>query len=394
MTIHLYKRGGMTRKEFMSRVGADKEVDPLVDLAYKLLNERDFAAPNKGAADEHLWHTSFHGSQFPGDDKYPCGRQALYRMMDVPRSPVTRRGRQFMDAGKDIEDRLVWAWYHAGFLVSNPPISADGKRQQTRFEDPDHWLTSTVDSLLLKPREQRPFAGEVKNIGSKALEEMRKLIRGPNEAHVRQLKCQIGMAHEYGPMTVKRCYNTGLVAVSDKDGLFCPQHKHAKCLHEETLLPVIHGRLYYVSRDDPMDTFEYMYEYDPQFMAQGRRMLENWREWFLTDRLPQTQWENKRYSHPFGWRWTLDEYPCKWCEYGDICRDDHDVAKKQGGPIKLTDSALVEVAQRFRPEWDYEKIKLAVYERWGLEQEKSANSGKAANGSSRVRVSASIADTV
>lgn len=367
----LYNRTGRSRGEFFSRVGVLKEVDPLVDIAYKLLNEKDFAESDQGAAAEDKWHVSFHGSEFPGDDPYACGRHALYRLLDVPRSPFQRRGRQMMDMGKDFEDRLVWAWYHAGFLVSRPPVMPDGSRQQTVFEDPQHWLTSTVDSILVKHDSNSPFVGEVKQVGSGIMEDLRNLVVGPNPKHVRQVKCQIGMAHEYGPMTVRRCYNTGAVTQFSQYAV-CPIHGHANCLREELLRPVNRGYLYYISRDDPNDTFEFMFDYDPVFMRTGRRKLAEWKDAFYADELPQTEWSDKRFSHPFGWRWSLDTYPCKWCNYGDICRDDHDVAKERQAPIALHESAAVEVAERFRPNWSYADIKAAVYRRWGLGTESVA----------------------
>lgn len=368
----LYNRTGRSRGEFFSRVGALKEVDPLVEAAYRILNEKEFAQSDQGAAAEDKWHVSFHGSEFPGDDPYACGRHALYRLLDTPRTPFQRRGRQFMDQGKDLEDRLVWAWYYAGHLVSKPPKMPDGSRKQTMFEDPNHWLTSTVDSILVKPRSTSPFVGEVKNVGKEALEKLRNLAMAPHPKYVRQVKCQIGMAHEYGPITVMRCHNTGAVAIDVINGVnmakICPLHAHDKCLAEEILEPVNRGYLYYVSRDDADDTFEFMYEYDPNFMRSGRRKLAEWRAAFESDQLPQTEWADKRYSHPFGWRWSLDQYPCKWCSYGDICRDDHDIAKERQAPIALHESAAVEVSERFRPEWSYESVKNAVYDRWGLDR--------------------------
>lgn len=360
----LYARSGSTRAEFFSRIGVLKEVDPLVNLAYKLLNEREFAKVDQGAGAEDKWHVSFHGSQFPGDAANACGRQALYRMIDVPRKPFNRRGRQFVQIGKAFEDDLVWAWHDAGLLVSAPP-----NQPQTMFQDPEHWLTSTVDSILVGPRSTKPFIGEVKFVGSKFLEMMRTLSGTAigHEKYMRQLKCQIGLAHEFGPIPVKRCHNTGAISVaSEEHGRMCPIHLHGKCLEDTMLEPVSHGYLYYVSRDDPEITFEYMAEYDANFMRAGRRKLEQWQEAFLQDQLPQTNFEDKRYSHPFGWRWTLAEYPCKWCEYGDICRDDHDVAKERKGPIALHESAAVEVAERLRPGWSYESVKQAVLDRWGL----------------------------
>lgn len=366
----LYSRSGYTRGEFFARIGATREVDALVDIAYKKLNERDFATSDQGAAAEDKWHVSFHGSEFPGDNPYGCGRYGLYRLLDVPRQVFTRKGRQYMDTGKDLEERLVWAWYNAGLLVSNPP-----NLKQTMYEDPQHWLTSTVDAILVKPRSDAPFVAEVKNVSYAAIEQMRNLVRGPADQHVRQINCQIGLAHEAGPLACLRCHNTGAMAVSDP--FVCPLHGGDECLHESILDPVNYGRLYYVSRDNPMDTFEYMYEYNPGFMEAGRKQLAQWREAFEQDKLPATNYDDKRYSHPFGWKWTLDQYPCKWCDYGDICRDDHDASKEQGGPIKLHESAAVEVAQRFRPEWSYEDVKNDVYKRWGLGATKGSRARRA-----------------
>src|SRR3954468_18808891 len=366
----LYSRTGSSRAEFFSRIGALREVDPLVNAAYKLLNEKEFAQADQGADAKEKGHVSFHGSEFPGNDPYACGRHAMYRMLDIPRNPFSRRSRQMMDQGKDFEKRLVWAWHDAGFLVRAAP-----DQLQTQFEDPAHWPTSSVDSILVKPHSNSPFIGEVKQVGKEVLESLRNLAMEPHPKYVRQVKCQIGMAHEFGPITVKRCHNTGAVAIGTAaigGGKICPLHRHARCLEEVVLDPVNRGYLYYISRDDPFDTFEFMYEYDPVFMQAGRDSLSQWQVSLLADQLPQTNYEDKRYSHPFGWRWTLDVYPCKWCNYGDICRDDHDLAKERKGPISLRESAAVEVAERFRPEWSYEAAKSAVLQRWGLAYEAAA----------------------
>lgn len=368
MYVSLYRRPGLSRSEFLSRVGAVKEVDNLVEIAYKLLNDKDYLAPDKGHADENPWHTSFHGSEFPGDARYACGRHAIYRLLDVPRRPFTRRGRQMMDSGKDHEDRLVWAWYNAGMLLSKPPIMPDGTRQQTRWEDEPTWLTSTVDALLVKPRQDQPVVAEVKQTSQEVLESLRNLTMDPHEKYVRQVKCQIGLAHEYGTHDVLRCHNTGALSVYGRtaEEHLCPLHGGETCLEEQTLAPVDRGFLYYASRNDPEDTFEFMFEYDPDFMAQGRKRLEEWREAFENDALPATNFDNKRFSHPFGWFWTKTEYPCKWCDYGDICRDDHDVSKERNAPIKISESAAIDVAEKFRPNWTLDSVREAVYARWGL----------------------------
>lgn len=278
MTVRLYSRGGFSRGEFYSRVGAVREVDGLVELAYKLINEKDYVQSDQGAGASDPWHVSFHGSKFPGDYEYACGRQALYSMLDIPRRVFNRRSRQLMDQGKDMEVRLVWAWHDAGMLVSNPPDT-----DQTVFEDPEHWLTSTVDAILVRPRSVSPFVGEVKQVSAEVLEELRTLVRAPHPEYVRQVKCQIGLAHEFGPVTVMRCHNTGAVAVG---GAPCPIHDHNRCLHEVALDPVNRGYLYYISRDNPLDTFEFMYEYDEHFMRAGRRRLAEWREAFANEELP------------------------------------------------------------------------------------------------------------
>jgi hypothetical protein len=217
-----------------------------------------------------------------------------------------------------------------------------------------------------QPHSISPFVGEVKQVGKEVLEALRTLAKPPHEKYVRQVKCQIGMAHEFGPIPVQRCHNTGAVSIANDKGRICPLHHHDKCLEHVMLEPVNRGYLYYVSRDDPFDTFEFLYEHDPAFMQAGKRRLKQWQEAYLNDQLPQSNFEDKKYSHPFNWKWTLAEYPCKWCNYGDICRDDHDLAKQRKGPISLRESAGVEVAERFRKDWTYDAAKAAVLQRWGL----------------------------
>ena len=67
----------------------------------------------------------------------------------------------------------------------------------------------------------------------------------------------------------------------------------------------------------------------------------------FSDTLPATNFEDKRFSHPFGWQWTKDEYPCKFCDFGQICREDHRAAVERGTNIALTESAGVEDVRRF-----------------------------------------------
>lgn len=362
-------------------MGLMKEIDPLVDEAYRFFELMEMAKANQGHMREHGWHVSFHGSSFPGDDPYACGRKALYTMLDFPRGAFSRRSRQRMDAGKDFEIQLVKKFHLAGMLVSTPPWE-----QQMGFEDAEHWLTSSVDAVLLPLKSRLPRIAEIKHIDDEHVEEMIRLIRIAHPGYVRQVKCQIGMAHEAGPMKVWRCHNTGRLAIKseqlesgevirlDSDEApngVCAQHRHPGCLIEVELLPVRHGWLYYASRNMPDLTREFYFEYDKKFMDAGRRQLAMWRQWYEEGRLPQTEFSDKRHSHPFGWKWTTEEFPCRYCDFGTnfgsgVCKVDHRMAVAQQAPINLADSSGLEDIGEIRPEYDYHETRRAVFARWGM----------------------------
>jgi hypothetical protein len=343
-----------------------REIDPLTTQAYRFAEQLEAEKPNQGAGGGAPWHVSFHGSQFPGDNPRACARRAVYTMMDLPRGGFNRKSRQFMDAGKDMEVQLVRRWYGAGMLLSSPPDSPT----QTEFEDPEYWLTSTVDAIVVRPRSTRPLVAEVKNTSAETMEAMKRLLRGPSEEHVRQIKCEIGLAHEMGAWHVLRCINSGRLSIAlNHNGRgpvnVCPEHGGNKCLEEQTLEPVEHGFLYYVSRDNPADTREFYYEYDPEFMRKGREQLALWRKYFEAGLLPQTDLKGK---HPFGWNWTTQDSPCKWCPFGPtgsyVCREDHQEAVKRGELLPLDDSLAVEEAREVRPEYNLDLVRAAVLARW------------------------------
>lgn len=355
----------LSRAEFFARVGLLKEIDPLTESAYSFIADQESKKSDQGASVADKWHVSFHGSQFPGDDPYACGRKAIYRMMDVGRGSTSRFLQQLSEAGKDIEERIVGAWWRAGYLISPPP-----HEHQKQYEDPEAWLTSTVDSVVLIPRSNKPIVVEVKTKFAEAIEDMRRLIRGPDEAHLRQIKCQIGLVNEAGPTTVLRCQNTDRVAVTikalagDEEITVCPQHMHADCLYQCELEAPDYGFLYYVSRDNPIDTWEFFVDYDARFMKEGRAQLKEWKAWWESGRLPQTVFDDKRFSHPFGWQWSKDQYPCKFCDYGDYCRKDHKQAIKRNEPIMLEDSEAVHEMQYLRPDYDLDLVRAAIENRW------------------------------
>lgn len=370
----------LTRGEFFSRVGLLREIDPLIDDAYRFTAERDAAQDDKGHGRDEAWHVSFHGSSFPGDDPLACGRRNLYRMMGLPRGVIPRRGQGFMDAGKDYEMQVTRRLHAAGYLVSTPPWE-----RQTGFEDPDHWLTTSVDSIVLPLRSRLPRVAEYKLVYAKnfAAMRLRFLLPLDHAKYARQTKCQIGMANEAGNFVVKRCHNTGRIAIGSEviewpfkidrfKEPICPQHRTTRCLQEVELLPVRHGWLHYANRDDPDDTREFYFEHDPEFMEAGRRQLAVWREHFMSGELPQTHFDDKKFSHPFGWTWTrskkMPNSPCQWCDFGVICRDDHRQAVKSGAKTMLGDSAGIDLAMADNQDYDYETVRAAVLARWPTTQ--------------------------
>lgn len=369
-------KSGQTRREFYTRIGLLHDVDKLTQAAYDFVIAKQAQKPDIGAAHEDPWFVSFHGSSFPGDNSHACPRKGIYRMMDIPRPIPPRWLIQVADAGKDIEDRVVQTWYEAGYLLSNPPYNYDGRKNpQTQFEDPSVWLTSTVDSITLFPSSSTGRVVEVKSKYAEDIDEMFRLWRGPDPAHVFQVKCQIGFAHEKGEWSVKRCYNSGRLAIkigvrNNKVIEVCPEHMHDKCLRAEVLPPVDGGSIYYVSRDHPADTWEFYYDYDPDFMEAGRKQLAMWKKWFLEGRLPQINFSEQRFSHPMAWTWTRSQKdplsPCEYCDYGDICREDHKKAVASGKPILLSESAGVGVAKEAREGYDLDLVRQAIFKRWGV----------------------------
>lgn len=362
----------LTRAEFLSAVGLLKEIDPITDDSYKFVENLERLNPSQGAAADSHWHLSFHGSQFPGNEPKACGRRMIYTMMDAPRRPIGRWLQQVADAGKDIENRVVGKWYQAGYLVSAPPPPFG--KLQTTYEDAEHWLTSTVDAEVLPLRSDEIVVTEIKSKFARDIDKMKRLVLGPVPSNVSQLKTQIGLSREAGPRNLLRCHNTGRLAIkigvrNKKDIIVCPQHGHSRCLKEVVIKPPSYGRIYYVSRDDPTDTKEFFYEYDPDFMAIGRSRLKSYKNYWLKGVLPQTDFSGK---HPFGWNWTTADSPCRWCDFGTnvgnrTCQVDHKKSVESGKPLPLVESDAINEAKLVRPDYSYDLVRSAVDRRWNKE---------------------------
>jgi CRISPR/Cas system-associated exonuclease Cas4 (RecB family) len=316
----------LSRAEFFTRLQLIRTIDPITDEAYKIVEEKVWKDNLDDAPHGQPWHVSFHGSAFPGDNPMACPRKALYRMMNFPPAePVSRKLRMTASQGKAVESELVRTWYEAEILLSSPDPD-----EQTGFEYPDAWLTSSVDAVL-KPRGwNKPLPVEIKNRSAQVVAEMQ-TGRGPFPEHVAQIKAQIGFV---------RMYQEAGLLWSDLD-------------------PVTHGMIYYLSRDMPTNTAEFRIDYDHNFFVAGVERLKRWRAYFEEGLLPEINPGKRasRYGHPHGWRWSYE--PCQFCNFKKTCQLDF-----REGRDQLRDSIGVDIAQKLRPSYDAESTILRVRARW------------------------------
>jgi CRISPR/Cas system-associated exonuclease Cas4 (RecB family) len=311
----------LSRAELFTRRQIIRKLEPITNEVWNQVEDERWRSNADNAPHGHPWHVSFHASQFPGDDPLACPRKALYQMMDFAQGgPVKRSGRAIMNAGKAIEVDLVKIWHEGEILLSNPPHD----EYQTGFEIPEVWLTGSVDAVIKPPRWNKPLVVEIKTKFQSAIDEMKHGVRGPDPSHVAQLKAQLAMVHQ------------------------------AQAELWPGLDPVTHGYIYYLSRDRPSDTAEFLIDLDEKFFEQGVLRLAQWRAMFEEGVLPSTHSDHR---HPFGWRWTYE--PCKYCPFQKICKLDHEAQE-----MDLTKSCGVERTQLVRPDYDPEAARKAVFKRW------------------------------
>jgi CRISPR/Cas system-associated exonuclease Cas4 (RecB family) len=329
----------LSRGELFTRLQVSRELDPVTDMAYKLVEERKHREQLDDSPHGDPWHVSFHASQFPGDDSYACPRRALYGLMDFAREagdrkartlPFDRKSRTIMAAGKAIELELVQTFSDAGILLSAKPSD----EVQTGFQWPEAWLTGSVDCVIQWPETRRVVPIEIKSKYQSAIDEMKLAKRGPDLSHIFQLKTQLALVY-YGQQ------NGGLW--SDLD-------------------PVTHGYIYYLSRDCPSETAEFRVDLDLRFFEKGIARLKQWIAWFREDHLPEEP-KGKRttnFGHPMGavgMKWS--ELPCAWCDYKKTCQLDF-----RQNIHTLTESVGVNRTQAAREHYDPEEARGRVYSRW------------------------------
>jgi hypothetical protein len=121
--------------------------------------------------------------------------------------------------------------------------------------------------------------------------------------------------------------------------------------NELGLEPAIGGILYYVSRENPRNTFEFYFNANWPLINTALERLKEWKSYFLSDILP---------PRDKNWRWT--EQPCRWCqEKKFVCKPDD-----KSNVSKLSESGALEWAQTIITSYNYDAIKEKVLARWTL----------------------------
>ena len=268
------------------------------------------------------WHTSFHASRFPGSNPLSCDREAMYELLAIP---PAKAAPPFLvaisDAGKDIENQIVYRWLRSGKLVSAAP----GSKVQTGFEDPEHWLTCSLDAALDMRDSGWPHVHpvDIKGKDHMVVESMISGKKGPEEGHIRQVMVQIH---------------------------FCRMFHEKMGWDKIGLQPAKGGSLLYVSRARPMTMQEFYIEYDEEVMRVGLERLKKRQLDFMQGTLP---------PRDKTWSWAQDPWPCRWCNFKKQCKAD-----VRAGIDKLRDSHAVAHAAAVNPNYKFDAVYDAVFDRW------------------------------
>lgn len=307
---------GITRQELFKSLGVVKtgpQLDEWTEKAYLLEEDRSWH--------EQYLSISFPASKYPVDDG-ACARQALYKLMNFPEAtPITPKGMGVMEAGKAVEEQIVERWAKMGIMLG-PEYP-----MQLRIEEETLWLKGYIDAALnLKPEWPYVLPVEIKSKKNNVIEYMKVGGQSYDQAHYNQLQA-------YLYYCIKNHYELGW----DKLGL----------------QPAVGGIIYYVSREDPRNTFEFYVEADGFAMAEANGKLAAWKEMYLNDRLP---------ARPDDWQWSKGA--CQWCPFKKfICKPD-----VKDGIVKLSESNGVAFAEEHFGKYNAENTKRRVIEKWTQRQ--------------------------
>lgn len=352
---------GMSRIAFLAALGKVSVVEPMLINAYACMEEDIWRSGEGESPHGQPWHTSFHASEFPGDDPYACGRKAVYGLLGPPPAePISPSLRAWFDIGKNLELDWIRRMAYYGVLLSADQTADD--EHQTSFEDRSHWLTGSSDAIVLPPHWVKSHCIEVKTTKHEKVQAMLQgeLPPASHEKYRRQLRAYIGLAYEsaYSP-TVLVCQESGLQMIPAIEG--CRERNGHKC--NPMILrvqPPDDGTLIYSSREEPLVTASFYETYDPDFMAAGRAKLALWQTAFVENRIPPHPRESEKA------KWSVD--PCQYCDLKrDVCKPDY--TKKVA---TLTESHLAEYAKSIRPDYDFDARRAAVLARWMSQEEVAA----------------------
>lgn len=269
------------------------------------------------------FRSSFWGGSFPVGSGH-CGRQAIYRLMNLPDTePAHPKLAATAGAGKGVEQQITYRWGRAGLtLGGSVPLEEGGPEEQLRLVDSRYWLSTAIDSVLdLRPDWPAVVPVDIKSKAEKVIEEMRLGATDYDPVHAAQVVCY--------------CYI-------------------ARLYHEEMgwaamgLKPAEGGFIYYVSRDNPANAREFWIEYRESDVNDALLMLQEWKDSFLENRLPE---------RPKAWRWT--EHPCKWCDVKKLCKAD-----VKDDVENIRESGVIDYAKGVDPKYDFEEIRAKVLKRW------------------------------
>lgn len=324
---------GISRREMYSTLGVVSDgpnLEAVTEQAYKYVEQHERKVIAKAPEGRNSWHTSFHGSMFPGGvDDRRCGRQALYTLMDVPDDrEMPRLAKTCGAVGTAIERHLLWTWMHLDIVLNDdggyfkPSKHWLDWMPQVGIEDPDTWLTGSIDAILdIRPRWKYALPVDVKSEFIDNVEQMKVGAKSYKEDHYKQLQAYMYLVNlawddlKYGEMGLER---------------------------------PIGGIIYYIARDRPTVTWQAWIPYDEAFVEAGLERLRAWKDDFINDRLPE---------RPKEWQWSKP--PCQWCPFKKSCREDvrNDVER-------LSESHALQFAAKVRDGYDPAKVRQEVLDRW------------------------------
>lgn len=313
-----------TREQLFTKAGIIKpgpDLDAITEQAYLLQEEKErekqLAKPPGGRA--------FYASMFPGGvDELRCGRAALYSMLNIPDAEAIKpQGRAIIEMGKSAEKQIVWRWGKMGLLlgVKTPKRETD-YMEQIGFSDPDTWLSGYADAIMdIRPRWNAVLPVDIKSKSHDKITAMQLGQLSYDSDHYRQVQAYLYLC---------RKFHTAMKW--DKLGLE----------------PARAGIIYYVSRENPRNTWTAFIPYDEEFVEAGLERLRAWRDNFLADELP---------PRPKEWKWTKP--PCQWCQFKKSCKQDirEDVTR-------LSESNAIQLAKKINPNYDEQRVREEVSKRW------------------------------